>query len=79
MQSPFAYLDAGSGSMILQIILGGFAAIAVSMKLYWRRITTFLRIRKPEPESEATSEPAPAPSVAERAEDERATVKTSGG
>jgi hypothetical protein len=76
MQSPFAYLDAGSGSMILQIILGGFAAFAVSMKLYWRRIMTFLRIRRPESDQEV--EPAPAPSVAEPAEDQRATVETSG-
>jgi hypothetical protein len=76
MQSPFAYLDAGSGSMILQIILGGFAALAVSMKLYWRRMMTFLRIRRPEPEDEA--EPADGPPVAEQAEDQRATVETSG-
>jgi hypothetical protein len=76
MQSPFAYLDAGSGSMILQIILGGFAALAVSMKLYWRRLTTFLRLRRPEAEDEA--EPAPAQAVAEHAEDQRATVETSG-
>jgi hypothetical protein len=78
MQSPFAYLDAGSGSMILQIILGGFAALAVSMKLYWRRLTTFLRIRKPEAEPEGEAEPAPATAVADQAEDQRATVETSG-
>jgi hypothetical protein len=40
-----AYLDAGSGSMIIQILVGGVAAIAVSAKLFWRRILTFLRIR----------------------------------
>ena len=43
-----AYLDPGSGSMILQIIAGGAAAVAVTAKLYWNRILTFLRIRKPE-------------------------------
>jgi hypothetical protein len=76
MHSPFAYLDAGSGSMILQIVLGGFAALAVSMKLYWRRMMTFLRIRRPE--DEAGADPAPEPSVAEQPEDQRATVETSG-
>ena len=43
-----AYLDPGSGSMILQILAGGAAAVAVTAKLYWNRILTFLRIRKPE-------------------------------
>ncbi len=46
-----AYLDPGSGSMILQIIAGGAAAVAVTAKLYWNRILTFLKIRKPEDET----------------------------
>jgi hypothetical protein len=44
--SILAYLDPGSGSMILQMIAGGTAAVAVTMKLYWRRVMKFLRIRK---------------------------------
>jgi hypothetical protein len=32
--------------MILQLIAGGTAAIAVSVKLSWRRMLKFLRIRK---------------------------------
>jgi hypothetical protein len=44
-------LDPGSGSMILQIIAGGLAAVAVTAKLYWNRILKFLRIRKDEPET----------------------------
>jgi hypothetical protein len=51
-----AYLDPGSGSMILQIIAGGAAAVAVTAKLYWNRILKFLRIRKddetPEPQQQ---------------------------
>ena len=46
-----AYLDAGSASMLLQLVLGGFAAVAVGAKLYWGRLMRLLRIRKPEPES----------------------------
>jgi len=42
----YAYLDAGSGSMILQIILGGLAGLAVILKLYWRRFLTLLGIIK---------------------------------
>ena len=38
-----AYLDPGTGSMLLQILLGGFAAIAVVAKLYWHRVTSLFR------------------------------------
>lgn len=48
MTSVLAYLDPGSGSMILQILVGGVAAAAVTAKLYWGRLMKFLRIRKPE-------------------------------
>jgi hypothetical protein len=51
MTSVLAYLDPGSGSMILQIIAGGLAAVAVTAKLYWGRLMKFLRIRKDEPEA----------------------------
>jgi hypothetical protein len=47
----FAYLDPGSGSMILQIIAGGLAAVAVTAKLYWNKILRFLHIRKDEPDT----------------------------
>jgi len=41
-----AYLDPGSGSMIVQVIAGGAAALAVMARLYWNRILRFLRIKK---------------------------------
>lgn len=34
----FAYLDAGSGSLILQAILGGAAGIAVAFKAWKARL-----------------------------------------
>jgi len=43
-----AYLDPGSGSMILQIVAGGLAALAVTARLYWNRLLRLLRIRKPD-------------------------------
>ncbi len=49
------YLDPGSGSMILQVIAGGVAAIGVGITVWWRRLLRFLRIRKPEDDA------APAP------------------
>lgn len=46
--SLFAYLDPGSGSVLLQALLGGVAAIAITGKLWWHRLLTLLRIRKPD-------------------------------
>ena len=45
---PIAYLDAGTGSMLLQLLVGGIAAIGVAAKFYWRRVLKLLRIRKDE-------------------------------
>lgn len=42
----FAYLDPGSGSAILQGVLGALAAIVVVLKLYWHRFLRLLGIRK---------------------------------
>jgi hypothetical protein len=56
MGSILAYLDPGSSSIIIQMIGGGVAALAVAVKLFWRRILAFLRIRKDGPPAEATSE-----------------------
>ena len=46
---PIGYLDPGTGSMLLQLLVGGIAAIGVAAKFYWRRILRLLRIRKDEP------------------------------
>lgn len=67
-----AYLDAGSGSMILQVIVGGFAAAAVSLKLFWRRILNFLGIRKDE---EEPSQSPTAETKAEQSKDEPAVAE----
>ena len=50
MNAFLAYIDPGSGSLILQMLAGGFAAAAVVAKLYWRRLLRMLRIRRPEDE-----------------------------
>lgn len=41
-----AYLDPGTGSAILQGILGALAAIAVALKLYWHRFLRLIGLRK---------------------------------
>ena len=45
----FAYLDPGSGSMLVQLLVGGIAAAGVTAKLYWHRIRRVFRIRRDEP------------------------------
>ena len=39
----YAYLDPGTGSMMLQLMLGGVAGAVVVGKLYLRRATDFFR------------------------------------
>ena len=36
--SAHAYLDPGTGSIILQVLLGGIAGIALAIKLYWHKL-----------------------------------------
>jgi hypothetical protein len=37
-----AYLDPGSGSMLLQLLLGGVAGLTVLLKLFWHRVREVL-------------------------------------
>ncbi len=62
-----AYLDPGSGSVLLQALLGGVAALAITGKLWWHRLLTFLRIRKEPADPEPESAPAPDESGTHRA------------
>lgn len=48
--SAHAYLDGASGSMILQVLLGGLAGMAVFLKMYWQALLVKLGLRKPESE-----------------------------
>lgn len=34
----YAYIDPGTGGMLLQLLLGGIAGALVVMKLYWHRL-----------------------------------------
>jgi hypothetical protein len=40
-QPVFAYIDPGTGSMLLQGLLAGVAGLVVVLKLYWFRIKNF--------------------------------------
>ena len=45
-QEAHAYLDPGSGSMILQLLMGGIAGAAVVFKLYWQQFIGIFRSTK---------------------------------
>ena len=49
-----AYLDPGTGSLIIQSIIGALAAVAITLKLYWHKIKLKLSGRK---SSESETEP----------------------
>ena len=51
-----AYLDPGTGSMFLQLLLGGVAGLAVLLKLYWQRFLSFFGLGHQESDSAAEGE-----------------------
>jgi hypothetical protein len=48
-----AYLDANTGSLLVQLLLGGVAGIALVGKLYWHRLKGFLGLSKPDDDAES--------------------------
>lgn len=38
-----AYLDAGSASMVLQVIVATLVGVAVTLKIYWGRFSVWAR------------------------------------
>lgn len=53
---PFAYLDPGSGSMLVQGLLGGSAALVVLVRLGWNYLRCRLLPTPPEPDREGTAQ-----------------------
>ena len=52
----YAYLDPGTGSMLVQMLLGGVAGGVVVGKLYWHRIKAFFgRGPAPSPNQDSTA------------------------
>jgi hypothetical protein len=51
MSTTLAYLDPGSSSVILQMLAGGFAALAVTARVFWQRILRFFHIKRDDPEA----------------------------
>jgi hypothetical protein len=47
ISDAYAYLDPGSGSIILQALIGVLVGVAITLKLYWFKFKEkFLRLTK---------------------------------
>lgn len=52
--NAFAYIDPGSGSYVLQIIIASVLGILTLIKIYWSKLKTFFAsflVKKPDNES----------------------------
>jgi len=38
MSDAYAYIDPGSGSMIIQMIIGALVGVGITLKIYWYKI-----------------------------------------
>lgn len=38
ISDAYAYIDPGSGSMIIQILIGALAGVGIALKVYWVKI-----------------------------------------
>ena len=52
MQAVLAYLDPSSGSMLLQLVLGGADAVGIGFKMFWRRVLRLLHLDKKQSDPE---------------------------
>jgi hypothetical protein len=68
----FAYLDPGSGSVMLQALLGGVATVLVSIKMFGKRVFRTLTFWKRHDDEKP--EPAAKPSTAAQRETEKEPV-----
>jgi len=43
-EPAYAYVDPGSGGMIVQLLLGGVAGVAILARLFWHRLINRVRL-----------------------------------
>ena len=43
---PLMYLDPGTGSFLIQMLLAGLLGIAVAVRIYWKKIVALFRKNK---------------------------------
>lgn len=55
VEPAWAYLDPGTGSMIIQGLIAGIAGVIVVLRLYWAKLKAFFA-KSPEPQESTESE-----------------------
>lgn len=53
---PVFYLDPGSGSFLIQLLLAAALGIGVAARMYWAKIKSIFGGKKAEPPAEASEE-----------------------
>lgn len=48
LAAPVLYLDPGSGSFLIQLLLAAVLGIGVAARIYWAKIKTLFTGKKPE-------------------------------
>lgn len=56
MLETFAYLDPGTGTFIIQTIVGVAAGIAVLVKTFWRQIVGIFKSKSPKTDNPKSSD-----------------------
>ncbi len=56
---PLAYMDPGTGSLFLQLLLAGAAGLLVFVKLFWQRVLAFFGMGPKETEAQSTESTHP--------------------
>ncbi len=55
----YGYIDPGTGSLIIQSIIGAIAAIGVTLKLYWHKLKLFFSRNRTVKETKSEEESSP--------------------
>ena len=50
------YIDPGAGGLLMQVLLGGVAGIAVFLTMRWQRVRSLFGLAEAEADAETTSE-----------------------
>ena len=51
-QEAYAYIDPGTGSFLLQFLIGGIAAVFITTKMYWQQLKKFFTGNKQQIDNE---------------------------
>ena len=54
---PLAYLDPGSGSIIVQVLIAGLMTVGIVVKLFWKKIKGIFNRSSSKKEDDLTQQP----------------------